>query len=210
MSDELKVTAWITEESLRRLEAGGNDSRETVPVHARLSKIAYRGLVLRTDAERLLVAREARIAELGRALDEATATTKTLREAADELLEACDTSDGACDTSDGCCYGTLSTSFVKQVLGERGTDRDALVAQLERERDEALLDAKRYRWLRAWLHAVGLLEHVNAAHRPDGTHGPTTILRRPSVINGSEFVGWSAGVGQGSDDAAIDAAMRGE
>lgn len=81
------------------------------------------------DTKRLLAERDARIAELKRERDEATAETKTLRKAADELLEAC-------DTSDGCRYGTLSTSFIRQVLGERGTDRDALIAQLELERDE--------------------------------------------------------------------------
>lgn len=80
--------------------------------------------------EMFLGRRDARIAQLERERDEATAATKTLREAADKLLEAC-------DTSDGCQYGTLSTSFVRQVLGERGTDRDALLAHLERERDEA-------------------------------------------------------------------------
>jgi hypothetical protein len=37
-----------------------------VPVHKRKSVIAYRGLVLRTDAERLLAERDARIAELER------------------------------------------------------------------------------------------------------------------------------------------------
>ena len=76
MSDELKVIAWITVESLSRLESGGNDSRGTVPVHVRHSRVAYRGLVLRTDAERMLVKREARIAELERERDEMNAALR--------------------------------------------------------------------------------------------------------------------------------------
>lgn len=69
MSDELKVTAWITDGSLRRLKPDRNFSRDTVPVHARKSVISNIGLVLRTDAERLLAERDARIAQLERERD---------------------------------------------------------------------------------------------------------------------------------------------
>lgn len=68
MSDELKVTAWITDGSLRRLKPDRNFSRDTVPVHARKSMISNIGLVLRTDAERLLAERDARIARVEAAL----------------------------------------------------------------------------------------------------------------------------------------------
>lgn len=79
MSDELKVVAWISRESLRRLESGGNDSRGTVPVHVRHSFVAFRGLVLRADAERLLAERDARIAQLERERDEAIRDAQRLR-----------------------------------------------------------------------------------------------------------------------------------
>ena len=46
------------------------------------------------------------------------AEVETLSEQRWRLLEAC-------DTSDDCYYGTLSTSFIKQVLGERSASRAA-------------------------------------------------------------------------------------
>lgn len=94
MSDELKRIAWITQESLDQLADGGNVEVYVCKSVVAYPMVAYRGLVLLTDAERLLAERDARIAKLERALGGATAETKTLREAADELLEACDTSDG--------------------------------------------------------------------------------------------------------------------
>lgn len=79
MIEGLKVIAWITGESLSRLESGGNDSRGTVPVHVRKSVAAYRGLVLREDAECLLAERDARIAQLERERDEAIRDAQRLR-----------------------------------------------------------------------------------------------------------------------------------
>ena len=35
-----KPLGWITTESLHRLRAGGNDSRGTVPIHRRRSRVA--------------------------------------------------------------------------------------------------------------------------------------------------------------------------
>lgn len=179
----------------------------------------YGAELQRLIADRQLAERDARIAELGRALDEvskmfsdlspravelarrvdelqcerdeATAATKTLREAADELL-------AACDTSDGCCYGTLSTSFVKQVLGERGTDRDALVAQLERERDEA----------RSHLQSVvsEVQDLIGESHGVYGLHLNGDAAPWSEIVAGGRFERIA------SVDAAreyIDAAMKG-
>lgn len=90
MNDELEVAAWITSESLHRLKYGGNYSRGTVPVHKRESVIAYRGLVLHTDAERLLAERDARIAQLERERDEACLHLRAVVSEVEDLIgESC-------------------------------------------------------------------------------------------------------------------------
>ena len=90
MIDGLKVIAWITGESLSRLESGGNDSRGTVPVHVRHSRVAYRGLMLRSEVERLLTERDARIAQLERERDEAAKLFADLSPRAVELAKRVD------------------------------------------------------------------------------------------------------------------------
>ena len=68
------------------------------------------------------------------------------------------------------------------------SDRDARIAQLERERDEAMRDAQRYRWMR------DNATDVNLYSDPDNGVALYTFRRR-----------WYAR----TLDAAIDAAMKG-
>ena len=44
MTPPLGTVAWISDESLRRLKRGGNDSKGTVPVHAKKSSVSKHAL----------------------------------------------------------------------------------------------------------------------------------------------------------------------
>lgn len=53
-------------------------------------------------------------------------------------------------------------------------------------------DAGLYHALRFWLKTVRLLHYERLCTRPDGTHGPAWIVRKPHSIDGDSCVGWHA------------------
>lgn len=103
--------------------------------------------------------------------------------------------------------------LLRAAIAERDQLREEFAAATEnilwcqafRAQQEPLArDAGRYRFLRDWLTASGLLHREDFCTRPDRTHGAAWILRRAYSIAGDSVVGWAPD----SADAAIDSAME--
>jgi hypothetical protein len=89
----------------------------------------------------------------------------------------------------------------KELLRKAASEIERLSARvLDLEAQCEAGAASEQRWI-DWLVAQGLLHYHGMCHRPDRTHGPAWVLRRPRVIDGDSCEAWSA-------DTAADA-LRG-